>query len=93
MATSLSATQAAREFSNMLARVRYRGEEFVIEKGGEPMCRILPLSGALPSSTAAQLASIIGRFPKPDPDYLRQIERAVRNQPKAPKSPWERGWT
>jgi antitoxin (DNA-binding transcriptional repressor) of toxin-antitoxin stability system len=90
MATSISATQAAREFSSVLTRVRFRGEEFVIEKGGEPMCRILPLPGILPGSTAAELASIVGRFPKPDSNYLKQVERAVRNQPKVPKSTWER---
>ena len=39
----VSATQAARTFSDLLNRVRYRGESFVIERGGEPICEMAPV--------------------------------------------------
>lgn len=90
MATAISATKAAREFSDVLARVRYRGEQFVISKGREPMCRILPLPGTLRGSTAIELARVIGRFPKPDSAYLKHVETAARKQPKVAKSSWGR---
>lgn len=92
MATTISATAAARNFSDLLARVRYRNEEFVVEKAGEEMCRILPLSSHAPrgGSTAAELARIIGKLPKPDARYSDEVERVARRQPKAPKSPWGR---
>ena len=70
--------------------LQYRGEEFVIEKGGEAMCRILPLPGTLRGSTAIELASVIRRLPKPNSVYLKQVETRARNQPKVPKSPWGR---
>jgi hypothetical protein len=41
----ISATEAARTFSDILNRVRYRGEAFVVERGGEPVCRISPVAG------------------------------------------------
>ena len=88
MATSISATQAARSFSDILARVRYRGEEFLIEKGGEPVCRLTPVRVA--ARTARQLASIIGSLPKPDAQYLKEVERVSKRQPKVPKSRWGR---
>lgn len=90
MAKAISATKAAREFSDLLARVRYRGEEFVIEKGGKPMCQVLPVRSAVSGSTAADLALTVGKFTKPDPDYLKAVERVARRQPRAPKSPWRR---
>src|SRR5687767_13963314 len=34
----ISATRAARSFSELLDRVCYRGESFVIERGGELVC-------------------------------------------------------
>lgn len=90
MAQSISATKAAREFSSLLARVKHRGEEFVIEKGGEPMCQVIPVRKAAPRSTAADLARIIGTFTRPDAAYLREVEGVARRQPKAPRSPWGR---
>jgi hypothetical protein len=36
----VSATHAARSFSELLDRVCYRGESFVIERGGELVCEI-----------------------------------------------------
>ena len=90
MTKAISATKAAREFSSLLARVRYRGEEFVIEKGGEPMCEVRPLRNAVPRSTAADLARVVAKFPKPDIGYLTEVERVARRQPKVPKSPWGR---
>jgi prevent-host-death family protein len=90
MVRTISATKAAREFSDLLARVRYRGEEFVIEKGGEPMCRVVPLRAGVSGSTASDLARVIGKFQKPDAEYLKQVESASRRQPKIPKSRWGR---
>lgn len=42
MTTRVSATEAARTFSDLLNRIRYRGEEFVVERAGEPVCRMTP---------------------------------------------------
>jgi antitoxin (DNA-binding transcriptional repressor) of toxin-antitoxin stability system len=86
---SISATEAARSFSDLLARVRYRGEEFIIEKGGEPMCRVSPARVA-ERSTASSIAELLLRLPKPDSRYWDAVESAARKQPKAPKSRWGR---
>jgi prevent-host-death family protein len=88
MRTRISATEAARRFSDLLNRVRYRGEEFVVERGGEPVCRIVPARPAKP--TLADLARILESAPKPDPAYWDAVEDAIRRQPKLPKSLWRR---
>jgi len=88
MATTISATRAARSFSDVLSRVHYRGEEFLIEKGGEAVCRLTPVR--VVARTARQLASVVGSLPKPDAQFLKDVERVSKRQPKAPKSPWGR---
>jgi len=88
MATTISATRAARSFFDVLSRVHYRGEEFLIEKGGEAVCRLTPVR--VVARTARQLASVVGSLPKPDAQFLKDVERVSKRQPKAPKSPWGR---
>ncbi len=88
MESHVSATEAARTFSDILNRVRYRGEAFVVERGGEPVCRISPVAGAR-SFTAADLLKLLDVAPPPDPAYLDTVEALAKNQPQLPGSPWE----
>ncbi len=88
MATTISATRAARSFSDVLSRVHYRGEEFLIEKGGEAVCRLTPVR--VVARTARQLASVVASLSKPDAQFRKDVERVSKRQPKAPKSPWGR---
>jgi antitoxin (DNA-binding transcriptional repressor) of toxin-antitoxin stability system len=88
MERTISATHAARMFSDLLNRVRYRSESFVIERGGEAVCRLIP---AGPSRcTVAELATYLRAGPKPDPSYWKALAAITRSQPKLPKSPWRR---
>ena len=89
MATRVSATEAVRTFSELLNRIRYRGEEFVVERAGEPVCRMTP---AVPAKTLSlrELASVLRDIPKPDAGYARDVRRAARSQGRRPRSPWGR---
>ena len=83
----LSATEASRNFSEILSLVRYRGESFLVERGGEPACEIKP---AKPSRfTVADLAELMSHLPPIDEDYLRTVEESFHSQPLPPASPWE----
>jgi antitoxin (DNA-binding transcriptional repressor) of toxin-antitoxin stability system len=84
----ISATEAARSFSELLDRVCYRGETFVIERGGEPVCEMSHVK-ALHFSGADVLA-LLQSLPKPDPGYWHALEDATRQTPTVPDSPWER---
>lgn len=84
----LSATEVSRNFSEILSLVRYRGESFLVERGGEPACEIKP---ATPSRfTVADLAELLNHLPPIDEDYLHTVEESSRSQPFFPASPWER---
>jgi antitoxin (DNA-binding transcriptional repressor) of toxin-antitoxin stability system len=85
----VSATQAVRAFSDLVNRARYRGEEFVVERGGEAVCRIIPAT-APRRLTLGELASLLRELPETDPTYASDVRRAVRGQGRLPRSPWGR---
>ena len=89
MSTRVSATEAVRTFSDLLNRIRYRGEEFVVERAGEPVCRMMP--AALPRGlTLKELASVLREIPEIDARYAADVRRATRGQGRLPRSPWGR---
>ena len=84
----ISATEAARSFSELLDRVCYRGETFVIERGGEPVCEISHVKPL--RFTGADFLTLLHSLPKPDPDYWQAVEKATKQKSVVPDSPWER---
>ncbi len=88
MKLPISATQAVRNFSELMNRVHYRGESFVVERGGKPICEILP---AAPSKfRGGDLANLLRSLPKPDEEYLRVVEDLTRKQSSVADSGWQR---
>ena len=88
MKSEISATDAARRFSEVLNRVRYRNETFVVKRGGEPVCEIVPVRYA--SFTGREFVELLRSLPHPDKEYLDVVELHVRKQSKAEKSKWPR---
>jgi antitoxin (DNA-binding transcriptional repressor) of toxin-antitoxin stability system len=88
MRTRVSATKAARNFSELLNRVRYRGESFVIERGGKPVCEMSP---ARPSGLkGAELAKLLRSLPRPDDEFLSIVEKLTARQQPVALSGWRR---
>lgn len=87
-ATVVSATEAARRFSDLINRASYQGETFVIERGGKPICQIGPL--AEQRCTGADLVELFARLPKPADEFLDAVEEIIRNQEPVGPSPWEK---
>jgi hypothetical protein len=84
----ISATEAARSFSELLDRVCYRGETFVIERGGELVCE---MSHVKPLRfTGTDFFTLLNSLPKPDSAFWDTVEEATRQMPTVPESPWER---
>jgi antitoxin (DNA-binding transcriptional repressor) of toxin-antitoxin stability system len=84
MKSRISATEAARSFSELMNRVRYRGESFIVERSGKPICEILPAQPARFSGT--DLASLLRSMPHPDEEYLDIVEELLTKQPSVAKS-------
>jgi len=83
----ITATEAARDFSKLLDRVRHAGESFVVVRNGEAMCRIEPVSPAR-RATVADLIRAIESGKPVDEAFADDIEQVQKRQPKLPRSPW-----
>ena len=86
---SISATDAAKTFGQLVDRVRETRAIYVIERGGTPVAQIGPVSRA--ACTVGDLVTALREL-KMDKSYLREVERGIRlaNKPAIPASPWER---
>jgi len=84
----VSATEAARSFSDLVNRACYQGETFVIERGGRPICQLGPLQGS--RCTGADLLALFSKLPKPDEEFLDIVEALSRAQPDVERSPWDK---
>ena len=87
MKSEISATEAARRFSELLNRVRYRNESFVVKRGGEPICEIVPIQ---PTISGRELAELLRTLPHPDKGYAKVVRKLIRDQPPVEKSRWPR---
>ena len=80
----LTATEASRSFSDMLHRVCYNGESFIIKKGNRLMARITPVVPVHePEVAAAASAPVSSEKPAARPALLseNQILRALLGEP------------
>ncbi len=84
----VTATEAARKFSEILNRVAYKGESFVVERSGRPVCEIRPAEEE--GISTQELVEILKSGPHPDKGYFDILEEITRNQPTVAPSPWER---
>ena len=87
---TLSVTEAARGFSDLVNRVRYRGESATLTKNGRAVARIVPVEP--PPITGAELGKRwkpgSALSPKEASDFARDIKKGRRFfKPHA--SPWE----
>jgi prevent-host-death family protein len=90
VATKITATELARNLSDILNRVRYRGERFVVERNGE----VVAVLESAPEGKAiswGEFAKFWEDLPKPDSDFWDDVEEAHRlmNQPLPEPSSWD----
>jgi len=82
----ITATELARSLSDILNRVRYRGERFVVERNGEV---IACLSPATPPKEMTWEKFIMGirDLPQLDEDFAKDIEEIQASQGRLPPPP------
>ena len=88
-AAQLSATEAARNFSELLNRVRDQGKTFLVERGGEAVCEIRPVYEPR-EFTGSDLARLLGTLPDAPRAYLEAVAEGVERQPPAENTRWPR---
>ena len=86
MPTSVTATALARKLGDLLSRVRYRHESFIIERNGTPIARMVPADNRPPAALADALAAWSG-VTQVDPTFASDLKR-VSAADKPPRNPW-----
>jgi prevent-host-death family protein len=89
MATRITATELARNLSDVLNRVRYKGESFEVTRGGETIAEIKATERK--RATVRDLIDLLENGPKPDPDFWKDVEEAHRmmNEPLPDPPSWD----
>lgn len=86
MATSITATEAARHLGDYLARIKYRGERFVVTRNEQPVAELTPVAGSQ-TATWGHLRRAVESLPL-DPSFADDLER-VNNADQLPVNPWD----
>jgi antitoxin (DNA-binding transcriptional repressor) of toxin-antitoxin stability system len=86
---TISVTEAARNFSDLVSSVHYRGETALLVKGGRPMVKISPARRA---KTGRDLAALWPGLPRLTPAEATAFEhdlKAARRVLRPVKSKWD----
>ena len=85
----ITATDAARRFSDVLGTVRYQGVSFEITRGREVVAHLVPARPA--ATTVAELDALFARLPRLDPAdaaaFAADLD-VIRGEAGAPPDPW-----
>lgn len=85
MATMISTTEAARHLGDVLARVKHKGETFLLTKNDQAIAELAPAAGSR-RATWGELKAAVARLPH-DPEFADDLERvAEADQPTG--NPW-----
>lgn len=85
----VTVTEAARNFSDFVNRIHYRGESALLVKGGRPMVKVTPARQARTGADLAKRWSELPHLSHVEAEaFGRDIEAAQANLPSL-KSKWD----
>lgn len=87
----LTATEAARNFSEVLDRVSHKGASYDIRRGREVVARIVPARPAPSRISVPELEVLLQRGPRLSSEEAGSFEKdvaALRRRLRPPRDPW-----
>ena len=87
MVRRITISEATARFPDLADRVKSSGDEYVVERDGQVLCRISPAPST--AFTVADMGELLRSLEPPDSDYLDAVEKITRNQPPVEPSPWD----
>jgi prevent-host-death family protein len=88
MTTRIAATELSRRLSDILNRVRYRDERFLVERNGEPIAVLGPAVTQPANITLADLVSTLHNSGPLDRAFADDLEEIQSRQPRADELRW-----
>jgi antitoxin (DNA-binding transcriptional repressor) of toxin-antitoxin stability system len=91
MEKHITATEAVRQFSEILNSVNYRGDRYVIMRGKKPVAHIYPHEEGAGQKTLGDLKTLIKSLPSlRDKQFADDVKNATLEQPLPPSDvTWE----
>lgn len=80
MVTRITATELSRSLSDVLSRVQYRGESFVIERNGREVARLEPSAELQAAATWEDFARLLEEHLPIGDGFADDLEWVQRNQ-------------
>ncbi len=87
MTRKITATELARNLSEILSRAQYRGESFVIERNGETVARLGPAEPDL-GVNLRDIRDELQKIPRPDDKFADDLEAVHAMQGTIDSGPW-----
>ena len=87
MGKTISATEAARNFSDLLNKVGFRGERYTIARGGKAIAHLTPATSPV-TRTLGELPDLLKKLPSLGKDaksFVRDVARGIRKGPGLPR--------
>ncbi len=89
MESTISATQLARNLSDVLNRVKYRGERFVVQRYGETVAVVGPVTTVdRPGITVSEFLARTGDLKMPGDGFADDLEAIQAEQGLAEMPEW-----
>jgi prevent-host-death family protein len=87
MKNTVTATELARNIGDVLARVRYRHESFIVERNGRAVARIVPAVADKAGTLREALTAWTTRVSSDDPTFADDLVR-VNAADRPADNPW-----
>ena len=84
MEKRISATQAVRDFSEVLNTIKFKGVHYIIERGGKPIASMKSIDEKIDPMTLGQLKALLKKLPRLEEEldaFASDLEELSRNQP------------
>ncbi len=93
MEKHITATQAVRDFSELLNTIKFKGDHYIIQRNGKPVASMQPIKSGKKVKTLKELKLLIKELPRLDDEleaFAADIEEIWKNQLPLPEdSVWE----
>lgn len=83
MDTLITATDLAKNLSDILSHARYKGERFIIQRNGDAVAVLGPPDVPSPVSLR-EIADRLSDIELPDKEYFDELEKIQTEQPRLP---------
>jgi len=84
MEKRISATRAVRDFSEVLNTIKFKGVQYIIERGGKPIASMKAIDEKMDQMTLGELQKLLKKLPRLEEEldaFASDLDDISKNQP------------